>query len=356
MDDRRRLILSLPLVLLPVRAAAQQGYPRVVNGTRLAFPRDHGSHPAFRVEWWYFTGWIRGGGRDLGFQVTFFRNRPGIGEDNASRFAPTQLLFAHAALADAEVGFLLQDQKAGRAGFGLAQAQQGDTDVHIDDWSLKRTGGAFAARIAAREFALTLDFQPTQAIFLEGEEGYSRKGPLPVQASYYYSWPQLKVSGSIVVKGRALEVEGSAWLDHEWSSEPLVPEASGWDWAGINAADGGALMAFRVRRRDGGVLWAGATQRDSAGRTRALGPQEVRFEPLKTWISPHTQASYPVSMRLSAGSIDVELKPVMNDQEVDARASTGTVYWEGAVSANSRGGFFGRGYLELTGYWKPLQL
>lgn len=331
-------------------------YPEVRRGLTLQFPRDHGSHPEFRTEWWYITGWATGAdGVERGLQITFFRTRPGIGEDNPSRFAPSQLVFAHAALADARNGQLLHDQRAARAGFGLAEATVGRTDVRIDDWSLKLADEVYAARIAARDFDFELRFLPTQPLLLEGERGYSRKGPDPRQASYYYSLPQLSIAGSINVKGRALEVKGRAWLDHEWSSQPLAAEAAGWDWVGLNLADGGALMAFRMRDRSGGTFWAGGTRRSADGRERVFSPGELSFEPIRTWRSPRTQAQYPVAMRLRAGEATYELEPMMDDQELDSRASTGTVYWEGAVRARAGGSVSGAGYLELTGYWKPLR-
>ena len=338
-------------------AAVAQDYAQAKPGVELQFPRDHGSHPQFRTEWWYLTGRIKDtrGGK-LGIQITFFRNRPRVAEDNPSRFAPRQLLFAHAALADAGNGKLLHDQRAARAGFDLAEAKEGSTNVAIDDWSLRQTADGYSASIAAREFVYALEFKRTQPVLLQGDRGLSRKGPLPAQASYYYSQPQLAVSGSITVKGEKREVSGTAWLDHEWSSEYLAAEAAGWDWVGLNLADGGALMAFRMRDKQGGTLWAGGSLRTADGRVRALVPNEVRFEALRRWRSPRTRTEYPVALRVRAGGIEFELEPMMDDQELDSRASTGTIYWEGAVSAKSGGKPLGSGYLELTGYWRPLKL
>jgi len=354
---RRRAFLLSPMALLPLRTLAVEGYPDVTRGRALEFPRDHGAHPQHRTEWWYVTGWLRdGAGRDLGFQVTFFRNRPRIAEDNPSAFAPKQLLFAHAAIADPARGRLLHDQRAARAGFGLAEAREGLTDVHIDDWSIALSGSAYRTRIAARGFVLDLSFEPTQAVLPQGEGGYSRKGPAPAQASYYYSRPHLAVSGILEREARREPIQGSAWLDHEWSSEYLAAEAAGWDWIGINLADGGALMAFRIRAKAGGAFWAGGALRAPDGRLRILTPREVRFEPLRSWRSPRSEVTYPVAMRVRAGELEVELEPLMDDQELDSRASTGTIYWEGAVRAVQGGRLAGRGYLELTGYWKPLKL
>ena len=184
----------------------------------------------------------------------------------------------------------------------------------------------------------------------------SRKGPNPVQASYYYSQPHLAVSGTLAAGGTSVNVTGTAWLDHEWSSEVLAPEAAGWDWIGINLADGGAVMAFRMRDKSGGTFWAGGALRDRDGRSRIVARDRIRFAPLRTWRSPRTGVDYPVAMRVIVDDVDLVLDPLFDDQELDSRASTGTIYWEGAVRANVGGREAGRGYLELTGYWKPLRL
>jgi predicted secreted hydrolase len=354
---KRRAFLASPLALLAARVVAAEAYPPVAPGHVLRFPRDHGAHPAFRTEWWYVTGWLAGDGeRELGFQITFFRSRPRIAEANPSAFAARQLVFAHAALADPRDKRLVHDQRAARAGFGLADAREQETAVWVDDWSLKGTAGGYAARIPARDFTLELEFAATQPVLLQGERGYSRKGPLAAQASYYYSRPQLAVAGTVARGARTERVSGRAWLDHEWSSEVMAPEAAGWDWMGINLADGGALMAFRMRGRDARALWAGGALREADGRVRVFAPGEIRFEPLRRWKSPRTEVEYPVAMRVRVGDLVLDIEPLMDDQELDSRASTGTIYWEGAVRARAGGRVAGAGYLELTGYWRPLKL
>jgi predicted secreted hydrolase len=309
--------------------AAKVDYPRVLPGGSFSFPRDHGAHPDFRIEWWYVTGWLND---EIGFQVTFFRARPEEQSDNPSRFNPRQILFAHAALSDPRRGRLLHDERAARAGFSLAHAETDRTGVWINDWSLVLEGNRYEARIAAREFAFELGFF-ADAIVLQGERGFSRKGHRPHEASYYYSRPHLHVAGRL--DGKA--VSGKAWLDHEWSSAYLAPEAAGWDWTGINLDNGESLMAFRMR--------------DRAGQTH-YAPPGVVMKPLRIWRSPRTGVAYPVSMQVN----DLRLEPLMDDQELDSRASTGTIYWEGAVAAYRDRNPVGRGYLELTGYWKPMTL
>jgi predicted secreted hydrolase len=353
----RRAFVALPLILVPRFASAEVVYPAVERGVLLEFPREHGSHPEFRTEWWYVTGVLRdSSGDEFGVQITFFRNRPGIAEQSRSRFAPTQLMFAHAALAVPAKRRLIHDQRAARAGFGLAEAGEATTDVHLDDWSLARRGDVYAAAINAREFALHLAFRVTAPPVLQGDAGVSRKGPRTVQASYYYSVPHLDVSGAVTIDGKERAVRGVAWLDHEWSSEYLAPEARGWDWLGLNLDDGGALMVFRIRDRDNRRYWAGGSHRDAAGRLTSFGPEDVQFQTLRTWRSPRTNIEYPVAFRVTAGPVDITLDPLLDDQEQDARASVGTIYWEGAVRARRGGDVVGRGYLELTGYGVPLRL
>lgn len=353
---RRSFLLGL-LCLPAAVARAEVQYPAVTAGRELGFPRDHGRHADFRIEWWYITGWVRGReGRDFGVQITFFRNRPGITEASTSRFAPKQLLFAHAALADPAHGRLRHEQRSAREGFGLAAAADATTDVFIGDWSLALDGDVYRARVPAREFDIDLAFRPTQPILPQGERGFSRKGPLPEQASYYYSRPHLAVSGRLAILGREHEVAGEAWLDHEWSSEVMAKDAAGWDWIGINLDDGGAVMAFRMRDRKGETLWAGGMLRAPDGQARSLAQADIRFEPLRLWTSPRTGINYPVAMKVRAGPLELALAPLLDDQELDSRASTGTIYWEGAVTAFSNERRVGQGYLELTGYGAPLVL
>jgi predicted secreted hydrolase len=351
---RRRFLLAAAALLAGPPARGDAHFGEVVPRA-LAFPRDHGSHPEFRTEWWYITGWTRArDGVTRGVQITFFRSRPGVAEELRSAFAPRQILFAHCALADPALGRLLHDQRAARAGFGLAEAREDGTDVVLDDWVLVLDGDTYRARIPAREFTLDLAFRAHGEPLLQGDEGISRKGPLPQQASYYYSRPQLAISGSIGIADRTHAVDGVAWLDHEWSSEYLAPQARGWDWTGIDLDDGGAFMAFRIRDATGGTFWAGGTRRHVDGRIERFGAGDVRFEALRRWRSPRTGIEYPVALQVSAGSFTATLEPLFDDQELDARATVGTVYWEGAVRARGTGS--GRGYLELTGYGEPLRL
>ncbi|UAK23198.1 lipocalin-like domain-containing protein [Sphingomonas nostoxanthinifaciens] len=352
----RRLFGGLAALAL-VGAAPAPHFADVRPGVPLAFPRDHGAHPDYRTEWWYVTGWLDGpGGSHRGFQITFFRTATGIGASSRSAFAPRQILFAHAALSDPAVGHLLIGERIAREGLGLAGASRADADVSIDDWHLRRDrDGRFVAHVAGEGFALDLTFRPTQAVLPEGEGGYSRKGPDPRSASHYYSMPHLAVTGTVVRGARADAVTGAAWLDREWSSSYLPPDGAGWDWTGLNFDDGGALMAFRIRRTDGASLWAGGSWRAPDGRVTVLGPQDIAFVARHRWRSPRTGAVYSVDpvlrIRLPGGIRSLPLRPLFPDQELDGRAAGSPVYWEGAVTTTG-----GRGYLELTGYAGHLRL
>jgi predicted secreted hydrolase len=361
---RRRALAWLVAALAAPKALGQPAIrdPRsapvaqVVPGYRIEFPRDEGSHPEFRLEWWYLTGWLNENAGPLGFQVTFFRVRPDLRQVNPSTFAPRQIVVAHAALSDPSHGRLSHVQRGARAGLGLAGADTGRTRVWIDDWTLEQAGKRYRCRIPTAEVDIDLDFEPTQPPLLQGDGGFSRKGPRPESASYYYSLPHLRVGGSVARSGKARLVTGRAWLDHEWSSQYMEQEATGWDWIGINFDNGDALMAFSMRSQKGAAVWAGGTLRRADGTTQTFAPQAVRFAPGRQWRSPRTGASYPVAWRVQTGDLELAIEPLFDDQEHDSRASIGAIYWEGAVRALRNGNPVGLGYLELTGYWRPMKL
>src|SRR5688572_21224556 len=268
-------------------------FATVVPGHTLEFPRDRGAHPGHRIEWWYVTGVLE---NQIGFQVTFFRVRNPPAEKNPSRFAAKQLLFAHAALSDPANKQIVHAQKSARMLEGLVEAKEGDTALRLDSWTLERAGSLYRTRIEAPEFTLELELVPTQEPMLQGERGFSRKGPATTHASYYYSEPHLAVSGRIVSQGKRREAKGVAWLDHEWSSELLAAEAVGWDWLGANLEGGAALMAFGIRGKDGATLWSNAGVRLPSPQPSPKAEGEVRFTPLRRWKSPRTGVEYPVEM------------------------------------------------------------
>lgn len=353
----RALVFAVCGALAVSAATAGPDYPPVLAGTVLRFPEDGGAHPDFRTEWWYVTGWITDErGVERGFQVTFFRVRTGIGEDNPSRFAPRQLVLAHAAIADPAAGRLLHAERSERALDPLAGAATGATRVWIRDWQLAWTQDHYRSRVDAGSFAFDLRFVPPGPPVLNGDNGFSQKAGDPKHASHYYSRPQLAVSGSLRVDGATVAVTGRAWLDHEWSSELLPEGARGWDWIGINLHDGGSLMAFRMRDERGGALWSAGTLRAADGEARALRSGQVAFTPQRRWRSPRTGAEYAVEWSIDIDGRRLELRPLMDDQELDSRRSTGAVYWEGAVRLLESGREIGRGYLEMTGYAERLRM
>lgn len=355
--ERRSFLLALATLPSLRSAAAAVDFARVRPERRLRFPSDHGAHPDFRTEWWYATGWLQlPDGSPLGFQTTFFRVRSGIGEDNPSAFAPRQLILAHAALADPALGRLRHDERAARAGFGRAGYASDETRVWIGDWRFERHQDSYRAEVRSEAFAYALELVPDGPPLLNGDDGFSAKDRDPRHASYYYSRPQLKVAGTVTLAGQRRAVSGQAWLDHEWSSELLADGAQGWDWIGINLADGSALMAFRLRGAGDTATWSAATLRQADGRRETLAPEAISFAPLRHWRSPRTAIAYPVEWRLRVGRRVFALTPLIDDQELDSRRSTGAIYWEGAVRLLEDGREVGRGYLEMTGYGERLRL
>jgi predicted secreted hydrolase len=379
----RRTLLSaagaLPiLAALPARAAAAADFAPVLPEP-LVFPRDFGAHPDTRIEWWYLTGFLDApdsqdgaasedralaspagiAAGSVGIQVTFFRMATGVAAGNPSAFAARQLVLGHAAIADPRRGALLHEERLARTGFGVADAASGETHVGVDRWRLDRdpASGRYAGRVAGNIFALTFSASPTQPLLLQGDNGYSRKGRNAAghaAASSYYTEPQLRLRAELTRDGRTEQRQGTGWLDHEWSSTLLPPQAAGWDWGGYNLADGSSLTVFRIRAlaRDlgGETLHSYAALRAPGKPPEIFAPSDIGFTPLQYWTSPRTRARYPVGQRIQVGRRIFETRPLMPDQEFDARASSGVAYWEGASALLEDGRAVGRGYLELTGY------
>jgi len=373
------LIARRQLLLAPALAAAMPS-AWALKRTTLQFPRDAGSHNDFQTEWWYVTGYAivpgaaRAGGapRMLGFQVTFFRSRVAATQGMRSRLAARQIVFAHAAVTDVDGKKLWHDQRIARWSgeapgenpADVASASSTDTAITLRDWSLLRAGPDLRAQIAGADFALDLRLQASQPVLLQGVDGLSRKGPDEKQASYYYSLPQLRVSGSIALQGKTHTLQGAstAWLDHEWSREILHPQAVGWDWIGINLFDGSALTAFQLRDKTGQAMWDGGSFRhggDGRGKNRPyiFSRGEVLFKPLRRWTSPLSQASYPVEWIVRTPADYYTVKALLDNQELDSRQSTGAIYWEGLCEVwDSNNRLVGRGYLEMTGYAGALRM
>lgn len=359
------LSAAQPLTALPVFASNEASPYPAVQPRPLVFPRDFGAHPEFRTEWWYLTGWLDSGTQAIGFQVTFFRSRTRHPGDNPSRFAPQQLMFAHAALALPDEGKLRHAELAGRVGPAGVSFETTDTALKISDWTLNRTSDdRYQIYVPATDFTLSMQATPAGDPVLRGQAGYSLKGPSPELASYYYSRPQLDVSAQLTLKDnpsrsrsptQEMALTGKAWFDHEWSSSLLMTGAVGWDWIGINLLDGGSLMAFRIRDDSGQTLFSEWDWRDAQGNP-VDSQSPMTWEPFGSWRSPRSLVVYPEGFTLNSPNRQWQLKPLMADQEIDARASTGGFYYEGAVELLDGDQVIGRGYLELTGYGEPLRL
>ena len=368
---RRQWLMGASLQAAGLGALLWPGAAQALPARPLAFPRDHGSHPELRTEWWYITGHVQAQSQPWGFQLTFFRSRVDATQGLQSAFAAKQLLFAHAAITDVKGQRLRHDQRIARAGFGVAQASEADTRIRLQDWTLERgdvpgstaTDGPrsrYTTRITGSELGLELQFDSTQPVLLQGQQGLSRKGPEAMQASYYYSQPQLAVSGHLTVAGRRMAVEpgtGRAWMDHEWSEALMHPQAVGWDWIGMNLEDGSALTAFRLRRADGSALWAGGSFRARGQAVQVFGAEDVVFAPERWWTSAASNARYPVQWRVQTPVGRFAVHALLDAQELDSQGSTGAIYWEGLSELRDASDqVVGRGYLEMTGYARALRL
>jgi predicted secreted hydrolase len=373
---RRAWLASLPALAWPgasfsapfsTPGHASPVMPPVVSPDQaLAFPRDFGAHPAYHTEWWYFTGALQSGqgptARHWGFQITFFRSRVDVAQGSTSAFAVKNLIMAHAALTDLKEGKLHHEQRLARTGFGLAGAAEDDTQVKLRDWTLQRQGSPEQSRydthVATQDFSLSLRLDQTQPLILQGQAGYSRKGPQAEQATHYYSHPQLAVKGQLQWQGQSLAVSGKAWMDHEWGEALLAPDVVGWDWIGMNLLDGSALTAFRLRRQDGSTVWAGGSHRAPGQPARAFAPTEVLFKPGRLWQSPATAARYPVEWQVQTPVGIFQVQAQLDAQELDRQPkSVGNIYWEGLSQLlDAQGHIVGQGYLEMTGYAGKLVL
>jgi len=366
----------LPGAAIGMMTAGDAGYARAVPGRRFNFPVDHGSHPDFRTEWWYFTGNLQArDGRRFGFQLTLFRLALAPAQSSAalrrtSRFATRQAWMGHFALSDVDGdsqgrGHDRHDSPRGggrfhaferleRGAAGLAGASVQPFRVWVRDWQVTGAPGFFPLRLRAAESGISVDLslQRGKALVLQGDAGFSRKSGAAGSASYYYSYTRLPVSGRVRTSQGEFQVTGLAWLDREWSSAALASDQSGWDWFALHLDDGRDLMAYRLRDRFGkthpfsaGMLVA------KNGTLTPLRVEQLDFEPGRVWRAPDGE-NYPVMWDLRAGALRLQVRALF-----DAQAHRGRFrYWEGAVQARGRDGdvpVTAQGYLEMTGYQEP---
>jgi predicted secreted hydrolase len=335
---RRRPIRFAALVWLAAASASAQARPAA-----LEFPRDHGAHPSAAVEWWYYTGHLREpGGREHGFQLTFFQVR--------------DLHLAHFAWTDVSAKRFLYEEKMHLALPGVASAAEGHLEVINEDWSARAAGDAHRLRASGQPGRLELSLRSVKPPVAHGEGGTSRKGPGPQEYSRYVSLTRMEAKGTLREGGTVRALAGSAWFDHEWGPGVLPAGAAGWDWFALQLSDGSELMLYRIRAADGSATpFSSGTFVTREGAPATVSWSDVRLETVRYWTSPKTRARYPSGWRIAVASLglSVAVDPVFEDQELLTPESTGVTYWEGAcrVSGTRRGQpISGRAYAELTGY------
>lgn len=349
------------LAVTEALAGDDTGYARALRPRPLSFPDDHGPHPAFRTEWWYYTGNLATAtGRHFGFQLTFFRSAlapppEGGGDRRDSAWATRQLFLAHFAVTDTGGGRFHAASRLARQALGLAGAQAQPFRVWVEDWSVEGEapdGLPMRLRAAEGDVAIDLVLAADKPPVLQGERGLSRKGAEAGNASFYYSFTRMAARGTLRVNGTAVPVAGHAWMDREWSTSALGAGLAGWDWFALQLDDARELMFYVLRRRDGGVdpFSAGVLVAADGG-VRPLGAADVAVETLAHWTSPRSGVRYPARWRLTVPSADlhVEIRPRLPDQEL----IVSTRYWEGAVLVEGAAAgkpVSGQGYVELVGY------
>jgi predicted secreted hydrolase len=343
------------LSVVPTRAAESQ-FQDAVPGRVFAFPRDHGKHPDFQTEWWYFTGNLDSENHSWGFQLTFFRR--GLVREpvrKGSAWAVRDLYPAHFALTDVTRGQFFHTDLLSREGPGLAGAGSEDLNVFVKNWTGARQGETILLKAQKDKYALDVSLTAEKPPVLHGDSGFSRKGDSEKQASYYYSMTRLKVQGTITFDGQIRQVTGYAWMDHEFGSAILSENQVGWDWFSLQLDDGSELMAFHLLKKDGTFERPFGTFVSKQGETVSLGDDSIIIVPIGTWVSPRTGTKYPSGWKLEipGKKISLEVTPLMHDQELVTGRSTAVTYWEGAVSVKGLTDgkpVSGRGYVELTGY------
>jgi len=337
-----------------------EGFAVPQPGKVFSFPRDHGSHPEFKLEWWYVTGHLYAKeGRRFGFQATFFRQ--------AAPDRSVQLHLAHMAVFDAATGKFYHQERLNRAGWDAGSSVE-TLDVKQGNWSLRLSdpaAGAGAERIELRggvraEAALALTLVPAKPLVIFGENSVSRKGAAPTAASYYLTFSRLKAEGELTLGEEKFAVTGEAWMDHEISSSQLDKNQVGWDWVSVQFTDGRELMMYRLRTREGGadpastLTWVDAK---SATQKKPFG-----WEVLDTWKSAATGAVYPSRVAITTtdpatgAAVRYTIEPLAREQELVGSLG-GISYWEGACRVRDASGReVGSGFMELTGYAAELKL
>jgi predicted secreted hydrolase len=355
----RNLALGLLLAIIwpGSPGAGEPLFDQPRPGRGFSFPRDHGSHPRFKTEWWYYSGHLQGeGGEGFGYQLTFFRVALGRPDPQArSAWRADTVYFAHLALSDVARRTFSFWEKAHRGALGLAGAEEGRLKVWIDDWRATLSGETHHLEARGEGVSLDLSLAPEKPPVLHGDGGFSRKATGAEAASHYYSLTRLKTEGRLTLGGRILPVSGSSWMDHEFFTRALTPGLVGWDWFALQLDDGWEVMLYLLRRRDGALDPASSgTLVDPRGGARHLKRSELQVQAAGAWKSPHTGAEYPAGWEVAipGAGYQLTLTPTLADQEIRAGVPK-LIYWEGAVRVKGRKNgapVTGRGFVELTGY------
>ncbi|MEN6615332.1 MAG: lipocalin-like domain-containing protein [Syntrophorhabdus sp.] len=348
------LMLSGPLY--PAHAEWKQAdVPRVWT-----FPRDYGSHPEYRTEWWYFTGNLTdAAGHKYGYQLTFFRH--GLVEkakDPANPWSVRDIYLAHFAITDGEKKTFRYRDRISRKGPDLSSSSQAALDVHVLSWSASMKEGRIILKAKRDGMELSLQLKSLKPPVFHGQAGLSKKGPMPGQASYYYSLTDLATTGTLMVPGRKtpVTVKGTSWFDQEFGSNQLSKDQAGWDWFSLHLRDGRDLMVYFLRKKDGTLeAQSSGTLIEPDGRSRHLALGDIRIDVRNYWKSKKTGGNYPASWHIviPSASIDLIISPIVADQELTDTVSSNITYWEGAVEGKdiSRGKPVEvTGYVEMTGY------
>jgi len=345
--------------------ADTSGFLRADGPRQFSFPMDHGPHPAYQTEWWYYTGNLDANdGRRFGYQLTFFRRALlplGQIPQRSSAWATSQVYMAHFALSDIDGGNYRAFERLSRGAVGLASAQSEPFQVWLEDWRIEQIEAdslacaapcSYKLVAAQDDIRLELRLKDLKGPIMQGDQGYSPKGPKPGQASYYYSLTRLETNGRVEIGGDVYTVSGLSWMDHEFSTSALSKAQVGWDWFSIQLEDNSELMVFQIRRADGSVdPFSSGTFIKPDGSKVSLAREDFNLEVVATWKSEASGATYPAAWTLRVPSLNLQLQiePLLADQELNLSYA----YWEGAVSVVGRQNGvekLGKGYVELTGY------
>jgi predicted secreted hydrolase len=342
------------LVAAACLAAAPGDFKQALAPRDWNFPRDHGRHDGFKLEWWYFTGNMHDStGRRFGYQLTFFRSA--FAPDKPARTSPwgmNDLYFAHAAVTDIDGKQFVFKDRLERARDGLASSSDQTMDVSLLDWSAKMEDGKIRLVAPEKEFAIDLTTTDGRGPVLEGPGGVNVKGHEPGQASYYYSITRLQTTGTLTLGGKAFHVDGLSWMDHEFSSDALAKNQVGWDWMGLQLDDGTDLMIYRMRDKSGATDYLSGTRINSDGQPHYLTDSQLKISGGSPWKSDASGASYPQQWTITvADQPPLMVTSDLPGQELITTASTKVTYFEGSATVtDNHGKHLGQGYLEMTGY------